>query len=145
MPGKTPVAGGINAMAETIEQLAARVDANEATVAALTAHLDAARAELAALKADAAPPPPETVICTDCLTEIPVADAENWPDPDQGGATRFRCKVRTPCKQRVKDATEYADEYRQAQEAKHAAAREALIDEARKRLAAEADQEGGEE
>lgn len=114
-------------MAQTIEERMAAVEA-----------------KLAALEAEATPPPPETVICTDCLTDIPIEDAELYADPDQGGATRYRCKLRTPCKARIKEAADHAERMRQEAEARHAAARETLIEEARRRLREEKAREGGE-
>lgn len=88
------------AMTQTIEQ---RIEALEKR----NAELEAA---LAAATAPAEPAPQTSVICTDCLAEVPIEDAENWPDPEQGDATRYRCKLRTPCKARVKEAAERARE-----------------------------------
>lgn len=96
--------------------------------------LDAIEAKLAAIDAAPTPPAQTRVICTECLTEIPVEDAENWPDPDQGGATRFRCKSRTACKARVKAAEEQAAEMARQAEERRAALREQLVEEAKARL-----------
>lgn len=91
-------------MTVTIEELAARVDG-------LVAELDQAKAALAALE-EAKPPPPTTVICTNCFTEIPIEDAESYADPEQGGATRSvcvdsaACQARMPAEQQAEEATE---------------------------------------